>query len=83
MVVWKERQHDNDDDRSREDIASIVALWGCGLLNFFHVSSMKPHVRLLDYILRIQNPKKQYFNMGAHILTMEVEEIYFLTRLSR
>ena len=29
------------------------------------------------------NPKKQYFEVGAHILTIEVEDIYFLTGLSR
>ena len=29
------------------------------------------------------NPEQQYFKVGAHILTMEVEDIYFLTGLSR
>ena len=29
------------------------------------------------------NLEKQYFDVGAHILTVEVEDIYFLTGLSR
>ena len=29
------------------------------------------------------NPKQQYFEVGAHILIVEVEDIYFLTSLSR
>ena len=29
------------------------------------------------------NPEQQYFKVGAHILIVEVEDIYFLTRLSR
>ena len=44
---------------------------------------MKSHVRLLEYILRMQNPEQQYFEVGDHILIVEVEDIYFLTELSR
>ena len=52
------KQHEDDDARAGEDAASIAALRGCGLLNFFHVSSMKAHARLLEYILRMWNPKQ-------------------------
>ena len=83
MVVWKEIQHKDDDAGAGIDAISIVSLQGCGLLKFFHVLSMKSHVRLLEYILRMWNPKQQYFEVGAHILTVEVEYIYFLIRLSR
>ena len=83
MVVSKEIQHEDDDVRATEDVASIAYLRDCGLLNFFHVSSIKSHVRLLEYILRMWNPEKQYFEVGAHILTVEVEYIYFLIGLSR
>ena len=31
----------------------------------------------------MRNPEKQYFEVGPHIVTMEVEEIYFLTGLSK
>ena len=43
---------------------------------------MREHVRLLDHLIRMWNPNEQYFEVGGHILTLEVEEIYFLTRLS-
>ena len=29
------------------------------------------------------NPKQQYFEVGVHIITVEVKDIYFLTSLSR
>ena len=29
------------------------------------------------------NPEQQYFEVGTHVLTVEVEDIYFLTGLSR
>ena len=44
---------------------------------------MVSHERLLEYILHMWNPEKQYFKVGAHVLTIEVEYIYFLTGLSR
>ena len=39
--------------------------------------------RLLEHILKMWNLEQQYFEVGAHILTLEVEEIYFFTSLSR
>ena len=33
--------------------------------------------------MRMWNPEQQYFEVGAHILIVEVEGIYFLTGLSR
>ena len=44
---------------------------------------MRSHVILLKYILRMWNLKQHHFEVGAHVLTMEVEDIYFLTGLSR
>ena len=44
---------------------------------------MVSHECLLEYILRMWNPEQQYFEVGAHVLTIEVEDIYFLTGLLR
>ena len=44
---------------------------------------MVSHERLLEHILQMWNPEQQYFEVGAHILSMEVDNIYFLTGLSR
>ena len=82
-MVWKERQHEDDDSCDGVDAASISALQACGLLKFFQDPSMISHANLLEYILQMWNPEQQHFEVGAHILTMEVEDIYFLTRLSR
>ena len=56
MVVRKERQHEYDDSRAGEDVGSIASLRGYGLLKFFHVPSMRSHVRLLEYMLIMWNP---------------------------
>ena len=44
---------------------------------------MISHEHLLEHILCMWNPKQHYFEVGAHVLTIEVEDIYFLTGLSR
>ena len=83
MVIWKERQHDNDDAFAERNSGCIAALRDCGLLKFFRTPNMVSHERLLEHILRMWNPEQQHFKVGAHILTVEVHDIYFLTGLSR
>ena len=73
MVVWKEMKHELDDSRDGEDAGSMSALRGCGLLKIFNVPIMRSHVRLLEYILIMWNTEQQYFEVGAHVLVVEVE----------
>ena len=83
MVIWKERKHDNDDTFAKRNAGCIAALRNCRLLKFFRTPSMVSHERLLEHILRMWNSEKQYFEVGAHILTVEVEDIYFVKGLLR
>ena len=83
MVIWKERKHDLDDVASARDADCLGALRGCVLLKFFRTPSMISHPCLLEYILQMWNPEKQHFEVGIHVLTIEVEDIYLLTGLSR
>ena len=75
MVVWKERQHEDDDAKAEADVGSIATLRGCVLLKFSNVPSMRSHVRLLEYILRMWNPEQQYFEVGAHIITVVLKPL--------
>ena len=81
MVIWKERMHDNEDAAAERNAGCIAALRDYGLLKFFWTPSMVSHERLLEHILWMWNLEKQYFEVGSHILTVEVEDIYFLTDL--
>ena len=83
MVIWKERMHDNEDVVVERNAGCIAPLWDCGLLKFFQNPSMVSHEQLLEHILQMWNPEQQYLEVGAHILIVEVEDIYFLTGLSR
>ena len=83
MVIWKERKHENDDAFVERNVGCIAALRDCGLLKVFRTPSMVSHERLLEHILRMWNMEQQYLKVGAHILKIEVEDIYFLIGLSR
>ena len=83
MVIWKEKKHDKDDTFAERNAGCIAALRDYGLLKFFRTPSMVSHDRLLENILHMWNPEEQYFKVGAHILIVEVEDIYFLISLSR
>ena len=83
MVIWKERQHDNDDTFAEKNVGCIAALRDYGLLKFFQTPSMVSHKRLLEHMLQMWNLEQQHFEVGAHNLIVEVEDIYFLTGLSR
>ena len=75
MVIWKERQHYDDDSLVERNTCCIAALRNYGLLKLFCTPSMVSHERLLEYILHMWNLEQQYFEVRAHVLTIEVEYI--------
>jgi hypothetical protein len=62
---------------------TIAALRDCGLLKYFRIPGMRAQVRLLEYLVRMWDPNQQVFNVGAHTLSIDIEDIYFFTGLSR
>lgn len=44
---------------------------------------MRAQMELLEYLIRAWDVKAQSFRLGSHMLNIHVEDIYFLTGLSR
>ena len=44
---------------------------------------MRAQVRLLEFLVRMWDPDQQVFNVGAHTLSIDIEDIYFLIAISR
>jgi hypothetical protein len=44
---------------------------------------MRAQLRLLEYPVHMWNMDEKSFHVGAHTLTIDIEDIYFLTGLSR
>ena len=83
MVIWKEREHELDDNQATNDPMTVRDLRECGLLKYFRVPGMRAYLWLLEYLIQMWDPSQQHFQFGTHILTIEVEYIYFLIKLSR
>jgi hypothetical protein len=83
VFKWHEREHEEDNAMAENHPPTIAALRDCGLLKYFHIPGMRAQVRLLEYLVRMWDLDQQGFHVGAHILSIEIEDIYFLTGLSK
>ena len=83
MLEWKEREHELNDQVELNDDATIDALQNCGLLNYFMCLGLRVHPLLLQRIVAVWDSNAEHFVVGDQILEIEIDDIYFLTRLSR
>lgn len=68
---------------SLHDEGTVNALRNCGLLKFFHLSSMRQQMDLLQYLIHAWDPIDQVFHIRGKDIPIITEDIYFLTGLSR
>jgi hypothetical protein len=72
-----------------DDLAALwsprtwAALRACGLLKFFKLQKMKREVLLLEHMIGLWDVAEQGFCIGTQPLTIELEDAYFLTGLSK
>ena len=64
-----------DDAQASNDPNNVMDLRECGILKFFQILGMRAQVHLLDHLIHMWDPKKQNFQVGIHILTLDVEDI--------
>jgi hypothetical protein len=83
MLEWKEREHELDDVASLQSPRSRAALRNCGLLKYVKMQKMKKEVLLLEHMIGLWNVAEQGFQMGMQLLTIELEDVYFITGLSK
>ena len=75
--------HELYDAQATNDPNTILYLRECGILNFFQIPWMRDHVHLLEHLIQMWDPEQQHFQFGTHILTLYVEDICFLIKISR
>ena len=83
VVTWHEREHEEEDMIALHDPGTITVLWNCGLLKFFRISSIRQQINLLQYLLDAWDPTNQVFHIRGKSIPLTIEDIYFLTGLSR
>ena len=83
MIEWKEREHEMDDLASLQSPRTRAALRACGLLKFFKLQKMKREILLLEHMIGLWDVAEQGFRIGTQLLTIELEDVYVLTGLSK
>lgn len=82
MLEWKEREHELNDQVALGDQDTMDALRNCGLLKFFRCPGMQAQPMLLERLVAMWDADSQVFMVEDQELTLEVEDIYFITGLS-
>ena len=83
MLEWREREHGQDCEEAMDDPKTVLALMNCGLLKFFKTQCMQKQILLLEKIVSIWDVNEQDFLFCPDILKIEIEDIYFLTSISK
>ena len=82
MVIWKEREHELHDTQATNDPINVRDLRECELLKYFRIPGMRAYVLLSEYLIQMWDPNQQHFQVSTHIFTIDVRDIYLLTRIS-
>ena len=82
MIKWKEQEHEINDLAALRSPRTRTTLRDCGLLKFFKLQKMKKEILLLEHIINLWDVAEQGFWIGTQLLTIELEDVYFLTSLS-
>ena len=71
-----------NDQAALSERATIVSLRNGGLLKIFMCPGLRAQPLLLQQMVAMWEPDSQRFLVGDQLLDIEVDDIYFLTRLS-
>ena len=82
VIEWREREHEEIDATVGRDAKAKKYLNRCGLYKFWALKGMRDQVRLLHFLVNYSNPETESFNLDGQPLRIEVDNIYFITRLS-
>ena len=83
MLSWQEQEHEDVDLAAINHQPSIDALKACKLFKFWAIPGMRAQVDFLQWLVDKWNIQNQCFIIGGHQLKIELEDIYFLTGLSK
>ena len=83
VLEWREREHGDVEEAVQGDLMVQQALRACGLYKFWCLGSLRAKPRLLQLLVDYWDPDSETFHMDEMSLSIEVEDIYFITGLSR
>jgi hypothetical protein len=82
-VHWREREHEEVSELVGEEPNVVATLMQCGLLKFFLCPFMRAQPRLLNSLVDYWHLDAEAFMLEGKSLVVMIEDIYFLSGLSR
>ena len=82
MLEWRVREHEEDDAIVENDSLTVASLRECGVLKISRIPGMRSQLRSLEYMVHMWDVDQHIFHVGVHTLSLDIEDIYFLTGLS-
>ena len=76
-------EHGDVEEAVQGDLMAQHALRACGLYNFWCLGSLRAKPRLLQMLVDYWDPDSESFHIDGMSLTIDIEDIYFITGLSR
>ena len=83
VLEWRECEHGEVEEAVRAGVMAQQALHGCGLYKFWCLGGLRAKPRLLEMLVEYWDPDSESFQIDGMSLTIEVEDRYFITGLSK
>ena len=83
VLEWREREHGDVEEAVQGNIMDQQALRACGLYKFWFLGGLRAKQRLLQMLVDYWDPDSNSLHIDGIYLTIKVEDIYFITGLSR
>lgn len=83
MIEWKDHEHEAKELVALHDHPLLLAFKNCRILKFFKTHNMSRQAKLQEYLVGKWEPEIRAFQIGVHTLETELEDLYFITGLSK
>ena len=83
VLEWREREREDMDQDALRNSPTVNALRKSGLLKFFCTSPMRSNVCLLEFMINYCDHDLGMFDLQGEFLDITLEDIYFISSLSR
>ena len=83
VLEWREREHGDVEEAVQGDLMDQQPLQACVLYKFWCLGSLRAKPRLLQLLVYYWDPESETFQLDGMLLSIEVEDIYFIIGFSR
>ena len=83
VLEWREREHGDVEVAMQGDLMAQQTFRACGWCKFWCLSSLRAKPRLLQMLVDYWDPDSESFHIEGMLLSIEIEDIYFITGLSQ